>query len=136
MVCEGGASMRKDFIDYVEKRLEHWAQWYSLGNHYGLGYKSESIAHVLMTIGVMIKSTGINSLPCDKEAEEIETLICDLHKQNEGLAHALHIHFLTEGSIRSKAKKFAIDRDRLSYNLDMARQWLAGRLSAKRINTK
>jgi hypothetical protein len=120
-----GETMQK-----VEDRLIEWAEWASHGNWFGVGYSQCSVVYRLMTTGMLIKSTAPYIEPNNEEAEEMEALICELQNQNNDLANALRIHYLMSGSLRYKAKKFSISRDRLTYHLDMARQWLAGRLSA------
>ena len=119
-----------NFMNYIERRLEHWAEWHSTGNYYGVGFHSETIEYVLMTVGIMVKSTGIKPLPCDEDAEEIEMLISEMSVQNNELANALRIQYLYNGSTRTKSKEFRIPRPHLTRLTDMARQWLAGRLSA------
>jgi hypothetical protein len=122
--------MNSESIQYVEDRLNEWAAWVSHGNWYGLGYSPCSVLYRLMTEGILTKTTAPKMLPCNENAEEIEALIYEMWKQDQALAEALRINYLTQGSLRYKAKKFSINRDRLAYHLDMARQWLAGRLSA------
>lgn len=131
----GAINMNSERIDeimlVVESRLNEWAEWASHGNWFGVGYSACSIIYRLMTEGaILIKSTAPQLLPNNEEAEQMEALICELWNQNKDLAEALRINYLIQGSLRYKAKKFSINRDRLTYNLDLARQWLAGRLSA------
>jgi hypothetical protein len=118
-----------DSTRFVENRLNEWAEWVSHGNWYGIGYSACSIVYRLMTEGIIIKSTAPQIHPNNEEAEEMEALICELWKQNNDLANAIRIHYLYSGSIRHKAKKFLIHRNHLAYQLDLAHQWLAGRLS-------
>ena len=120
-----------DFMNYVQQRLEHWAQWFTRGNYYGLGYKLiKLIEYVLMTVGIIVKSTLPKPLPCDEEAEEIEALIKTMCKQNEYLANTLRHYYLTNGSLREKAARLNISHVHFKYCVDMAHQWLAGRLSS------
>ena len=120
-----------DFMHYVEQRLEHWARWYSSGNYYGLGFHSETIEYVLMTVGVMIKSTGLKPLPYDEGAEEIEALVTEMTKHNEKMAIMLRIHYFGNGLVSERAEKLGVSYGRFRVYVDMARQWLAGRLSAR-----
>lgn len=122
--------MSDEFMTYVETRLLQWADWCGSGNWYGLGYPSTSIVYRIMTEGVIINSTAPKHIPDNKEAEEIEALIVELGKHSEQLAIALRINYITGGSMRYKAKKFAIHREKLTHQVNMARQWMAGRLSA------
>ena len=127
----GGQKMRlKESMLYVENRLEEWAEWFSGGNWYGLGFSNCSIVHRLMTEGVIVKAERAVNISSNKSAEEMENLIQEMWKQNEDLANALRINYLTKGSIRFKAIKFSCDRRELASFLNMARYWLAGRLTA------
>jgi hypothetical protein len=121
-----------DFMDYVERRLEHWARWYSSGNYYGLGFHSETIEYVLMTVGVMIKSTGIKPLPCDEEAEEIEALITEMKSYNSKMAAALRICYFENKKSRERAEEIEMSSTQFKLYVKMAKQWLSGRLSASR----
>ena len=122
----------EDFMIYVERRLEHWARWFSSGNYYGLGYHSESIEYVLMTVGIMIKSTAPKPLPSDEEAEEIEAIVREMAEYNEKMATMLRIHYFGNGLVCERARKLGMSYARFRAYVDMARQWLAGRLSASR----
>jgi hypothetical protein len=123
---------KEDFILYVEKRLEHWAQWFNSGHHHGLGFHSETIEYILMTVGVMIKSTGTRPLPMDEEAEEIEALVTEMAKYNSKMAAALRIHYFDRKKSRDRADAIQIAASQFKNYVSMAKQWLAGRLSAKR----
>jgi hypothetical protein len=117
------------FSEYVESRLQEWAEWFSHDNWYGLGYPRRNILHRLMTEGLVGMSIYSNYLPNNKNAEEIEALISEMSKQNKNMAYALRIHYLTSGSMRYKANEFHIPRPLLTRYVDMAKQWIAGRLS-------
>jgi hypothetical protein len=118
------------FMDYIEKRLEHWARWFSSNHHYGLGFRSETIEYALMTLGTLIKSTGIKPLPIDEEAEEIEALVTEMNKHNEKMASALRIHYFHRKKSRDRADAIQLSKSQFKNYVSMAKQWLAGRLSA------
>jgi hypothetical protein len=122
--------MNSEIMQHVEDRLNEWAEWFCHGNWYGLGYSPSTTIYRLMTEGIIVKGAISNMLPTNENAEEIEALIYEMWKQNEDLANAVRINYLTQGSVRHKSKKFSIHRNRLTFQLDLARQWLAGRLSA------
>jgi hypothetical protein len=129
-------NMNEEFIHYVDRRLDEWANWYSKGNSYGLGYPQRSMEYILMTEGSLIKYSVPQHLPCNEDAEEIEMLICEMAKQNKTMAYILRYHYFSTGALRGKAKNFSSDYTSISYRkfkeyVDLARQWLAGRLSAK-----
>jgi hypothetical protein len=121
---------KNDFMNYVEKRLHHWARWYSQGNFNGLGFPSENIAYVLMTVGALIKSTGAKPLPCDEEAEEIETLVTEMAKHNINMASALRVNYFTRKKARARSDVIDASPAQFKIYIQMAKQWLAGRLSA------
>lgn len=123
------------FMKYVDARLDQWAAWYSTGNSYGLGYPRRSMEHLLMTEAVMSKSVTSKYLPCNEDAEEIEALVVEMENQNKKMASILRHYYFEPGTLRSQAKKFSSDNFSISWKkfkdyVDMARCWLAGRLSA------
>jgi hypothetical protein len=120
----------EDFMMYVERRLTQWSKWYSSGNYYGLGFHSESIEYVLMTVGIMIKSTGPKPAPCNEKAEEIEMLVTEMACQNKKIAMALRSQYFGRGMLTERAKRLGVSYPQFKIYVDMARQWLAGRLSA------
>lgn len=128
--------MNDEFVKYVEERLHQWAEWYSRGNLYGLGYPSCSMEYRLMTEGIVVKSTAPKPLPCHEEAEEMEGLVKEMAKQNSHMAIAIRCYYFTYGALRIKAKKLHISHSQFKYYVNMAHQWLAGRMSAVSLNSK
>jgi hypothetical protein len=131
--------MNEEFIKYVDQRLEQWAKWYSSGNSYGLGYPRRSIEHVMMTEGIIAKTGKSNILPCNEEAEEIEAFVLEMESQNKKMAAILRYHYFEPGALRIQAENYSAEYSPISYNtfkdnVDMARQWFAGRLSASHQN--
>lgn len=124
-------SMKDTFLKYVEERLHQWAEWYSRGNFYGLGYPPYTLEYRLMTEGIVVRTTGIKPLPSNEEAEEIENLIREMSWQNHNMALALRCQYFSSGALRIKAKKLKISHNQFKYYVDLGHQWLAGRLSAK-----
>lgn len=118
------------FMKYLEERLYQWAEWYSRGNLYGLGYPPCSLEYRIMTEGTIIRSTGSRSLPTNAAAEEIENLVREMSQQNQTMALALRCQYFNRGSLRIKAKRLNISHTQFKHYVDMAHQWLAGRLSA------
>jgi hypothetical protein len=118
-------------LEYIEQRLNEWAEWFSLYYENELGYPSQSLIYRLMIEGCIYKSNSPNSVFVNESAEEIEALISEMAKQNQMMALSLHIHYLAIGSVRAKAAKFGIKRNKLVNYVEMAKQWLVGRLSAK-----
>jgi hypothetical protein len=127
--------MNQEFINYVEGRLNQWAEWYSRGNWNGLGYPSCSIEYRLMTEGFVERTSyASRTLSFHEEAEEVEMLVNEMSKQNHHMALALRCHYFTRGGLRTKAKKIEISHMQFKHYVDMAHQWLAGRLSSKKMS--
>lgn len=120
----------EDFMAYVENRLEHWASWFNSGNKYGLGFNSETIGYILMTLGVIIKPTGGKPSSVDEDAEEIEALVTEMAKQNNKIAAALRLHYFDRKKSRDRADAIHMSATQFKHHVKMAKQWLAGRLSA------
>lgn len=132
MLLEGN-SMNEEFLKYIEKRLLQWAEWHSRGNWYGLGYPSSSIEYKLMTEGSITRDRyAPRKLPSNSEADEMELLIKEMSSYNQKMALALRYHYFIGGSLREKAKKMEISHMQFKYYVDLAHQWLAGRLSSKK----
>jgi hypothetical protein len=121
---------KEEFMAYVERRLDHWADWFKSSNHYGLGFHSEKIEYILMTVGMMIKSTDVKPLPSDEEAEEIEVLVTEMARHNSKMADALRIHYFDRKKARDRSPAMQISASQFRNYVSMAKQWLAGRLSA------
>ena len=116
-------------LAYVEARLVEWADWYSRGNISGLSYPSCSIEYrIHRQGGVLIRGTGEKPSPFNKEADEIENLVKELAEQNILLANVLRCHYFNQGSLRAKARRVKVSHTQFKYYVDMAHQWVNGRL--------
>lgn len=124
--------MNQNYMRHIEERLYQWADWYSRGNFYGLGYPSCSIEYRIMTEGIVSRSTAPRALPTHEAAEEIEALVKEIANYHEIMANALRCHYFVTGSLRTKAAKLKISHSHFKHYVDMAHQWLAGRLSRQR----
>jgi len=121
-------NVNKPFADYVEFRLQEWAEWFSRGNFYGIGYPSSTIEYRLMTEALIFQQKGHKSLHCHHDAEEIESLVCEIRHQNNKMALALRYHYFNYHDYKST---LLISRTQFQNYLGMGRQWIAGRLSAE-----
>lgn len=119
-----------NFMNYVDKRLDSWARWYSKGNHYGVGYHSETIEYALMTVGVLISSTSQKPLPCNEEAEEIEEFVTEMSKHDDKIAEALRVHYFKNKKTRERSDELEMSATQFKVYVKFAKHWLAGRLSA------
>lgn len=76
-----------------------------------------------------LKSGGPKPLPNNQNAEEIEFLVNEMFGQNNKMALALRIHYFGKRKSRDRSIELEISATRFRIYVDMARQWLAGRLS-------
>ena len=120
----------KKFAAYIEYRLQEWADWFSKGNFYGIGFSSTTIEYRLMTEGIVTNQPGYKALHCNNEAEEIELLISEMQGHNFKMSLAIRCHYFGKDFMGREAP-LPISRTQLQTYLGMGRQWLAGRLSAK-----
>ena len=119
-----------NIINVIEKRLNVWADWIMRQNDWGLGYPKQSIeAHLMKYGNIVIQQSNQPVLMSNPDAEEIENEISVLAKQTQILADALRVYYLTIGTMEQKAKKLNVSHAQLRIYLNMAKQWLAGRLS-------
>ena len=119
-----------DMKTYVEQRLAQWADWYCRCEDHSLGYRRQSIeARLMEEGGMLISAHGRPPLPIHDAAEEIETSINLLAKQNSNLAKALRYKYVERGSLRQKAIELGISHTQFKVYVDMAVQWLAGMLT-------
>ncbi len=118
---------------YVEYRLEHWADWNKRKNDNGLGYPKESTIYRMMHIGCLSKDQHIpQTFSIPAEVDEIEQLIKQMWEQNKRIADALRKFYLgDEKNIRMKASALELSVTQFKVHVDMAKYWLAGRLSAR-----
>jgi len=117
-------------LEAVQERLEEWAEWYSRGQVYGLGYPSCSLAYRIMA-SVQTNRQGGQLLLSNSAAEEIESWVCEMTQHNALMALALRAHYFYSGSLRAKAGLLKISHTQFKFYLGMAEQWLAGRLSSR-----
>lgn len=116
---------------YLEARLSQWAEWYSQGNTYGLGYPPAAIEYRLMREGVIIRSLHPQPLPCHELAEEMEALVGEMAKQAERMAQALRYYYFHPGSLRRQSAQCQLSYTHYRSEVEKAKQWLLGRLTAK-----
>lgn len=122
-------------LNYVEYRLQQWADWYTRGNLYGIGYPSTSTEYRLMTEGNIVRNPGAILAPTHDGAEEMEILVKKMSEQNRVMALVLRCHYFTHDSLRLKAnylKKYDIhiSHNHFKQYVDMAKQWIIGYFSS------
>lgn len=123
-------------LQYVEYRLQQWADWYGRGNLYGLGYPPCSTEYRLMTEGNVVRTLGAKPIASNEQAEEIEALVIKMSEQNHIMAIVLRCHYFNGKSVRKNTAQLTdlgmnISYSYYKYTLEMGKQWLAGYLSAQ-----
>ncbi len=116
-------------LDQVVIRLEQWAEWYSRLELDGLGYSSSSIACHWGQGGRLTRSTRLPRHTTHAAAEEMEQWVLEMGQQNPLMAQALRRHYFDPSTLRKQAEQLAISHTQFKFIVDMAHQWLAGRLS-------
>lgn len=124
--------MYESFMQYLENRLEQWADWYLRGNFYGLGYPNCALEYRLLREGNIQRHSGPPRLRSNEAAEEIEDLVKQMAEYNLIMANALRCQYFMTGTLRTRAVHLKISHTHFKHYVDMAHQWLAGRLSAKK----
>jgi len=115
---------------YVDQRLQAWADWYTRGLSLGLGYPPKNLlVRLKETGGLRVKSTGQAPLLSHPKAEEIEQLVCQLAQQYRFLANTLREYYCGEGMMSQKAKRLDMSYRQFKHCVDKAKMWLAGRLA-------
>ena len=124
--------MRKITDEYLEDRLDEWADWSLRIEDNGLGYPRRTIeARLRDEGGVLISGTGCRPLPVHEKAEEMERFIVELYKHKDVLGKALRTQYLEVGTVKYKAKKANTSLSQFKVYVKMAKTWLAGRLSGQ-----
>ncbi len=114
---------------YLEERLYHWAEWYSCGNRFGVGYPPISITFWACYQIAKTTSRGQPApLPSDPDAEEIQQWVERMVEHSRRLVEALYCHYFTLGTLRDKAQRIGLSHTQYRQDLEMAKVWLAGRL--------
>ncbi len=125
------STTQENFNDYLEYRLQEWANWFCRGLDYGIGYPSKTTdAKLRDNGGIVLRSKGTPYLPCHESAEQIEMIVKKLAMQNKLTADILRLHYTERGSLRHKAEKLKVSHTYFKYCLEMAKQWVAGWLTA------
>lgn len=121
----------KDIDEYLEHRLDEWGEWLRVGNSFGLGYGKLSIIELIRQGRIVTKNKRFNQfIETHEAAEEIENLVSEMAQYKLVMARALRSYYLDNLSLRSSAKKLGIAHTRYKLYVDMAKQWLVGRMSA------
>ena len=123
--------MRAFSDEYVESRLEEWAEWFSRGNYSGLGYPSKTLEQRLKEGGgILVEMTGPWVPPSNRKAEEIEDLVKELAKQYPSLATVLRKKYFASSykNLRNLAKDLGMPESTFRSHIAMAKVWLSAKL--------
>ena len=116
---------------YLEQRLRVWADWYSQGNSYRLGYPPVSITYFACYQQTATKMRNQpRVLPSHQDAEEIDDIVREMVKCCPILAKVLRCQYFTLGTLRQKAEKMQLSQTQFRSYVEMSKLWLAGRLMA------
>jgi len=123
----------KSIDDYLESRLEDWAEWLRGGNFVGIGYPRQSTLELIrkgMIIGANQACPPV--IQVNENAEEMEKYICEMAEFKPIMAKALRMLYLDNISTKSHAKKLNMPRSQFYLQVQMSKQWLLGRLFSKK----
>ena len=114
---------------YVEYRLQAWANWYTHGCGFGLGYPAKNLMLKLQEMGVLCTQTiGPRPLPLNTDAEEVEKLVAELAQRYRSLANSLREYYLGEGTMMQKAKRLEMSYAQFKICVDKGKVWLDAKL--------
>jgi len=114
----------------LEERLEKWGNWCVREEDNGLGYPSRSLdAIVLEEAGVLEKRRGHRAIPINPNVDEIESMVRELSKRDPILAKALREKYVGRGTLKARANNLGISYSTFKIYVELAKYWLAGRLS-------
>jgi len=111
-------------LQAVKRRCEEWAEWYSRGQAYGLGYPTTSLEDRCLQ-----GRRGFRAFLTHAAAEEVESWVKDMACYHPQLAHVLRCYYFDAHSLRRGAKQLSLSPTQFKGQLEMAHHWLAGRLS-------
>ena len=116
---------------YIEQRLKAWANYYLRYGDYGLGFPKKSLVATIMEGTGYTPGQGRapQSIPENEAAEQMECLVNELALQNAKLATALRAYYFGVGSVKQRAQSIHVSYAHFRVQLDMAIQWLAGRMT-------
>jgi hypothetical protein len=104
--------------------------WYVRNDNASLGFPNHCASYRLMTYGNVIQSSSQSNLSYNEEAEEIENFIREMREYHKQMAQALRIQYVSNKSYKERAIEMKISYAQFKIFVEMARQWVAGRLSA------
>jgi len=123
---------KKSIDDYLEERLEEWAEWLRGGNFVGIGYPRQSTLELIKAGMIYDKNKShIPVIQTNEKAEEMEKYICEMAEYKPIMAKTLRMFYLDSISTKSHAKKFNMPHSQFYLQVQMAKTWLIGRVISK-----
>lgn len=113
-------------LQAVKRRCEEWAEWYSTGQPYGLGYPTVAWEYRFLPSG---SRAGFPPLPTHEAAEEMEQWVKDMACHHPQMACVLRCYYFEAHTLRRGAQQLGMSLTPFKWHLEMAHHWLAGRLS-------
>lgn len=116
---------------YLETRLQEWAEWLRTGNFLNIGYQRQS-SIAMFSEGKSINQTGKckTTVDVNAQAEGIEKMIVEMAQYKPIMADCLRYHYLNQKSLRKSARSLGISHTHYKLYVQMAKQWLVGRLNS------
>ena len=117
---------------YLEDRLLEWGEWLKTGNYYNIGYPRQS--SIAMFAEGRCINQGLKSRPTldtHEAAEEMEKLVTTMAHYNPLMANCLRRYYLDQLSLRSSAQKMGVSHTQFKLYVQLAKQWLVGRMGDK-----
>ncbi len=116
-------------ILYAKQQLQNWGYWCHQIITQGLNFSSISIEGQLMVSkGVIIKSTAPMKLPTNHHAEIINQVVTKLGKSHPQLARVLHIHYVMDKSSTVKIRHMKTSKKTYYQHLQQAHTWVSQQL--------
>lgn len=122
----------EQWMQLLENRLQQWAEWSSQDNFCGLGYPPCTMEYKIMHEGSVARSTHHRKIITHTAAEEIEALVNEMSQYHPTMAAILRSYYFSQGSLREKAKILQLSHSHYKHYVDLAHQWLVGRLSGNK----
>ncbi|MEE8057202.1 MAG: hypothetical protein V3T17_05130 [Pseudomonadales bacterium] len=127
--------MNKSVIKYICYRLREWAKWRVYDNLPNIGYPSMSVEGRLMTYGTASgkDKTSQRSHRPHPAAEQIEDLLQEMRYYHAIEMKIISIEYLRSGTQEEKSRRMRMSASQYKTYLNLARAWLAGRLSKETV---
>lgn len=115
---------------YLEIRLQIWAIWEDKMRRGEIGWPSESIMSVMLTVGTVVRGSAPAEMQTNEKAEEINSWVRRMGERYPTLEAALRAYYLAPKlPLRVLAESQKISISAFKERLKDAKIWLDGRIS-------